>query len=323
MKVKSSVPSRPVPAGSAPLCPAPAFDGNGGITTLLLDRNGHRLVQLDWAPGRALSDTELVLNGAVPDEIGVAVSVGRGMLIADYEDNVFTINRITGGCYRLGRFDVPMTFAPDGTRLVTADDKGLTSAAIDWDYAGRALVGAARRVLTADLDPVSLVVLPRNRPRQYDIAIGCYGWVELVTLEDADASGIPASRRSISAPEYLVYDPIFVSAVGKISPAIRGPWVYATDEGGTGLIAINRTSDLAEGYPRDEVAYGSIREAVPASDAASCLIRTGSGTWTCWIPGTAPLAVEVPNGRILAWSGRYALVLDLEGTIVREVDLAG
>jgi hypothetical protein len=322
MNVKSDAQSWPVGEASDWLCLAAAPAEGGRMTGLVLDREGPSLIELDWTPGGSLSGSSLALDGALPDEIDAAVGVARGVLITQADGSAFGLDRATGRCRLFGTLDGPATLAADGTQLIMADEAGVLATALDWGGTGPTLCVRGERVIAAELDPVSLVVLPKAASHAWNLAVGCYGWVELLNAEGPSKVRQAATApRSVSAPDYLAYDPIFVSAARLVSPPQRGPWVYAVDEGGTGLVAISLRSGAYEGYPKTKSIYGTIGQAIAAPNGRNCLVRLARSHWTCWTPGAAPATVDLPRGEILAWSGRYALVLDRIVGLIHDVRL--
>ncbi len=306
------------------------------IFVLVLDRPRNRLVQLDWAPGSGLlvgnndpeADGTLAigntdLTGKVPRNIVGAAVEGYRLVASNYGESVYGINRITGSVVRIPNLPSPAVIMPDGHRLVSATDRGLLTISLVVAAADKAvLAGGIEPLFVRRLDrPCSMILLPGADPDCFLLAIGCYGAVELVTVENA-AHRDPAPVRSRTLPTSdLAYDPIDVALPPYVVPALTGPMVYAMDEGGTGLIAIDTRTDAVVPYPHGLSGYHSVRRAVASLDSTACLVTVRGGGTFLWSPGSAPKPVELAGHPIL-WHRDRALVMDRERAVVRETVLA-
>lgn len=293
------------------------------ILVLLSDRPRRRLVALDWAPGSGLAVSKADIPGKLPSNIVGAAVEGHRLVVSNYDGFVYGINRITGSVVRIPNLPSPAVTMPDGRRLVAATDRGLLTIDLVVTTADRAVLASGIEPLfVRRLDnPSSMILLPGAEPNSFLLAIGCYGAVELVTVENAThRDPAPVRSRTLSTSA-LAYDPILVSLPPHVVPALTGPMVYAMDEGGTGLVAIDTRTDAMVPYPHGLAGYGSVKRAVASLDSTACLVTVRGGRIFSWSPGSTPRPVELA-GEPIVWHRDRALVMDRQRAVVRETVLA-
>jgi hypothetical protein len=200
--------------------------------------------------------------------------------------------------------------------LIAATDEGL--AAFAFSDAGVATVPSPL-LATAFDSPCSMALLAGRDSNHFDLAVGCYGAIELVSVSMAGGATVTQSC-DVSTGD-LAYDPIHAGVLF-VAPAPRGTFAYAMDEGGVGLIAVDRASAEAIPFPCENKGYGNVRGVVPSLDGDACLVTGRGGQLFCWSPGDDPRPVGIAAGNPIAWRGdRAALVMDRERAVLRETVL--
>ena len=192
------------PPGDCPLVVARAGAGVDGTSILVLfaDRPRNRLVALDWVPGSGLAMSHSDLTGEVPRNIAGASVEGHRLVVGNFGESVYGINRNTGSVVCIPNLPSPAVIMPDGRRLVSATDRGLLTSRLTVAAADRAVLAAGIEPLfVRRLDrPRSMILLPGADRDSFLLAIGCYGAVELATVENAAHRTPRPSAREPSPP---------------------------------------------------------------------------------------------------------------------------
>ncbi|MCB1488458.1 MAG: hypothetical protein KDJ88_13510 [Bauldia sp.] len=299
--------------------------GVDAILVVLLDRAGRRLVELDWKPGTGFVFRSTDIAGDVPRGIGNASVAGRMLVAHDAEGSVRTLDRETGEIGSIPNLPSPVVVMPRGDKLIAATDRGLLTIGL-WNRDGKKPWFAAgiEPLLVKDIDnPGGMILLPGTDPGHFILAIGCYGAIELITVADRAGpnDGYEVITSQTVPARGLAHDPVIVAHPPFAVPALTGPWVYAQDDGGTGLIALDvRTTSIVP-YPHGSAGYGSVRRACASVDSDACLVVGRDGRAFHWRPGHEPRQVGLDGGLPLLWQGDRGLVMDRDRPILRDTIL--
>lgn len=311
---------RRVSDGSAAQCEilARCRDGehDGGSLAIIYDRSSNRCACVSWRPGARPDVSSTDLDRALPTEILDAAVAGRRLVVTDADEGVFGVDLGRGSVARLCTTDGAAALSPCGCWLLEATDSGLRFLGLETNEDNAlAAVGRPVVVLERELDnPCTMAVVPGPTVDDFDVAIGCYGYVDLVSVAMAGRThaAAPAAQARTCRGGKLPYDPVFVVS------ASTGPFVYAMSEAGSALAAIDLRSGEFLDYPNGVTAYGAFRRVVPCLGSTACLIETGTGDTVRWRRGLTVEPLVPVAGRVVLWEDDRALVLDRETAVVRE-----
>jgi hypothetical protein len=289
------------------------------INFFLLDRSQGRLIVLDWLPGRGLAARMVALADTWPDGTLLG-SVDGSTLAVSGETETCLVHHETGAVYRIKRFETPAVISPGGRRLIAATDRGLITLDLWSDSPERPPFAAGINPLAvAPLDnPNAMHVLPGRTDDAFTLVIGGYGEVNHAMISRIGSSwpDVDVEQRS-TAP--LPYDPVYLAVPMPIAAEPDRHFLYASDEGRAGLLAINVRFDLTHEFPFAAAkTYGRVRGVRPSLDGLSCLVRVKTGETLFWQPGTEPRAIDLAGGLPLAWHLGHALWLDESGGKIEE-----
>lgn len=309
--------------GSAAQCEilARCRDGahDGRSLAVIYDRARDRCACVSWRPGARPDISSTDLGRALPTEIIDAGVGGRRLVVMDADEGVFGVDLGRGSLARLCTTDGAVALSPCGRWLLEATDSGLRFLRLEMSEDNAlAAVGRPAVVLERELDnPCTMAVVPGATVDDFDVAIGCYGYVDLVSVAMAGCTraASPAAQARTCRGGKLPYDPVFVVS------ASTGPFVYAMSEAGSALAAIDLRSGEILDYPNGVTAYGAFRRVVPCLGSTACLIETGKGDTVRWRTGSTVESLVPIAGRVVLWEDDRALVLDREAAVVREEGL--
>ncbi|MCP4319056.1 MAG: hypothetical protein GY789_24465 [Hyphomicrobiales bacterium] len=187
------------------------YRGFAGYHIVMLDRKLSRLVRLHWTPGHDLSVRFVDLDGDLPDDVSGASMAGHKIVLVDEDARVFGVNLNTGWTDKIWKFDGLVVLSPCGDCLIGATDRGLlTQFFVSLEPDAPLVPGGLQPLLVTGLDVFDMLVVPGNATDQFQLAIGCYGWVELVSLKNVERQSheaIATENRAIKT-DGLPFDPI-------------------------------------------------------------------------------------------------------------------
>ncbi len=298
---------------------------NGAVRAVLLDSDSQRLVAVDWLPGRVLKAERTELGRALPAEIHRGSLAQHRLVVSDFDGRVSAVNCNTGSVSPIDNLATPAVLAPDGRTLIAATDRGLVTMTL-WGEVNAAIIpGDIEPLAVTALDASSMAVVPGEDDDHFQVAVGCYGWVEMVrVLMERAREGVPwlpAENRAISTP--LPTDPHDIVNAAAIGPLAPGAKVFVVDEGRCGLIAIDPGTDQVAAYPTESKGYGTVRRALPSLDWTACLVTLADGSVRLWLPESPDEGRRVKHSarRIVLWQGECALVMDEDRAVLREASL--
>lgn len=299
---------------------ASGCDPNDDVAlTVLYHRASDRCVSVVWQPGVRLNVATTALDAPLPSDVVEAAVAGGRLVVCTGEGGTLAVDLASGVLSRIGAGDGAATLSPCGRWLLEADDDGVRIVSLEASAdGGLSRAGRPRAILRRTFDnPSSLAVVRGPVPGEYHMAVGCYGYVELVSIAMEDpatvASIVARARRCTGGS--LPYDPVWL-CVGN-----SGPFAYAVSDYGSALAAVDSGSGKLIDYPTAEPAYGAVRRVIPCADSTACLLETGDGETVHWVPGSNPATLRPLGGSALAWAGDRALVLDGQSTSIRETAL--
>ena len=296
---------------------AAAPDRPQACRVALLNAARDRLLHLNWTPGAGFEPNYLDLQSTLPDESAGAAFVDHRLIVGT-DVWVCGVNCNTGAVSQILRSNNPCTLDPFGTELVVATDYGLLTNRF-W--------GGPETPLTADdieplhvarLDASDMVVVAGEDDSHFRLVIACWGCLTVAAIKKSAFNEHGEFVRSKEIAVRLPYDPVYMPKT-----YLPGPLVYATDEGGCGLVALDIRNEAVIDFPSEPATgYGFIRQVLPCLDSNACLVRTRSGAWVRWVPGKGPDPIELAKGRILLWQQDRALVLDENEAVLCDNPLA-
>ncbi len=287
------------------------------------DSAANRLVEASWIPGRGTLVRATPLAGDIGKDITSACIAGDRLVVSDSGDTVHAIDRYAGTVSPLTNIAGPAVMTPDGRTLIAAADRGLLTVGLWAGAKGRPpfAAGIEPFALRALDHPGSMLLLPDDDTNALTLVIGCYGSLEIASF----AAGAPRHRepspvdwRTLPATG-LTHDSILLACPPAIVPAPGGPLVYATDDGATGLIAVDVRIGTLTPYPRNGGRYASLRSALACLDSSACLVTEGDAATFLWLPGSDPVPIALPAGRPVAWTRERMLVMDHDRALLSDV----
>lgn len=293
------------------------------LMIMMHDRAANRLVEISWIPGRGMILHGTPLAGDIGMEVVSACVAGDQVMVADLSGAVAVIDRYAGSVSRVSTVAGPAVMPPDGRTLIAATDRGLLTIGL-WtgDRQKPTLAAGIEPFALRSLDhPGSMLLVADDETDALTLVIGCYGALELATFSakaPRNREPSPVEWRTVPLRS-LAHDPILLSCPPLIVPAPDGPLVYATDDGATGLTAIDLRTGSVIPYPRNAGRYATLSAALPSIDSSACLVSEGDGTTHLWIPGSKPTPIDGAAGRPIAWTRERMLVMDRDRAILREV----
>ncbi len=285
----------------------------GEVRCMLVDRSSQRLNQVDWLPGKGLKLRQIDLERELPQQIFGATLHQHRLIFSDDHPTVHAVNCNTGSVARIENLPQPVVLAPDGRTLVAATDWGLVTTTLWGDPDGPIIPGEIEPLLVKPLHPSTSIVIPGPDHNNFQLGIGCHGWVEMVRIaldpyDEVDRP--PAVARGIGTP--LPMDPHDILNPAATGPRLPSSRLFVMDDGGTGLISIDPDSSKVDIFKTRRVGYGSVRWALPSLDWSTCLVELRGGDTVIWSPDSrAKMERITPTpGRLLLWQGDRALAID-------------
>ncbi len=288
----------------------------------MLDRAANRLARLLWTPRIDLAVSYIDLEGDVPDEIMCPSLAGHKLVFQNEEESVFGVNLNTGWMGEIWRFSGLTVLTPCGNWLVGATDRGLLTKFF-WSLDPDAPLKASdvQPALVKGLDLSDALVIPGATTDQFNIALGCYGSVELAAFSNVarnSTEAMHATSRSFTA-DGLPYDPICLNDPSLMVPPLFGDVVYAMDHGRCNVIAIDTRTDQTFSFLKFVPGYVNLQRAVTSFDSNACLVTLKHGEIMHWIPGSEPRPVSPIAGQTMIWRKDRALMIDRERDLIAEV----
>jgi len=281
----------------------------GALRLHLLDRGPDVLSVVDWLPGTGMLVGEVRLPQPPPGGELVASVSGRTLCLAS-DEGVFLIDDVSGVGRRVAGVNGPAIISPDGRRIIVVTDRGLLTVGMWTDTEGQPPFAAGiAPLVVADFDsPNDIRLVAGNGADGIGMVVGCYGNVVSTDISRIAANGADVRVRSIpTAP--LPYDPIEFAFPGPLAARSGQEFVYALDQGRTGVMAIEPRSGRAFVCPLEPpVAYGRLWRVVPNLDSSAALVELKGGATLLWRPGGEPRPIDLPDGVPLVWHEGHALV---------------